>query len=197
MVARDFLHHHHCHDGSSLIVDFPQAPRRQRGASISDDSVSSAPVEATQPMKKKRRSVSFSATSELTSIPSKSEQDLASAWYSKEDKDHQKRMILRNAAEVSRILKSRLVLTDEELCETIGMDNFLSPSHIRSSKIGKKRHAQSIVFAQDKLGPALLSQLSKKNSSTSRQRAYERASSQFRQFWIRTRSKSQPFPPCI
>ena len=179
MAARDFLHHH-CHDGSSLIVDFPQAPR-QRGASISDDSVSSAPVEATQPKKKRAmvRSVSFSATSELALIPSKSEQDLASAWYSKEDKDHHKRMILRNAAEVSRILKSGLVLTDEELCETVGMDNFLSPSHVQSSKIGKKRHAQSIVFAQDKFDPALLSRLSKKSSSTSRQRAYERASSQF------------------
>jgi len=57
-------------DGNSLIVGFPQAPR-QRGASISNDSAYSV------------RSVSFSPTSELALIPSKSEQELASSWYSK------------------------------------------------------------------------------------------------------------------
>eukprot|EP00986_Skeletonema_menzelii_P018482 scaffold26645_cov150-Skeletonema_menzelii.AAC.21 len=154
-------------DGNSLIVGFPQAPR-QRGASISNDSAYSV------------RSVSFSPTSELALIPSKSEQELASSWYSKEDKNNQKRMIQRNAAEVSRILESGQVLTDEDLCETVGMDNFMSPSHIQMSKIGKQRHAQSIIFAQDKCDPALLSRLSKRSSLKSRQRAHDRALSQFR-----------------
>eukprot|EP00984_Skeletonema_dohrnii_P006293 scaffold2251_cov139-Skeletonema_dohrnii-CCMP3373.AAC.4 len=183
MATRDFVNH--CHDGSSLIVDFPPAPRqrvepRRHHAVSTDDST--ATIEVAQPVTKrpKVRSVSFSATSEMALIPSKSEQDIRSSWYSKEDKTHQKKMVLRNAAEVSRRLETGTDdPTDEDLCKTVGMDNFMTPHMIRMSKIEKQRHAQCIVFAQARFDPDLLSRLSKRSSLPSRQRAYERALSQF------------------
>ncbi len=176
----------YCHDGNSLIVDFPPAPRRREvplrhhASSTTDDSL--ATLEASSKLMMKRtkiRSVSFSDTSELTLLPSKSEQDLASAWYSKEDKNNQERMILRNAVEVLRIMETGQALTPEDLCETVGMDNFLSPSVMRMSKIEKQRHMQSVIFAQTRFDPALLSLLSRRSSLPSRQLAHERALSQF------------------
>ncbi len=187
MATEDFVNHH-CHDGKSLIVDFPRAPRKRgeplwhHAGSTTDVTDSSATIEASnKPMMKraKVRSVSFSDMSELSFVPSKSEQDLASAWYSKEDKNNQKRSVLRNAAEISRILETGQALTHEDLCKTVGMDNFMSPRLMRMSKMEKKRHAQGIIFAQERVDPALLSRFSRRSSLPSRQRAYERASSQF------------------
>ena len=92
MVSGDFLYQHH--DGSSLIVDFPPVPRRQIGESRRHHAVSttddSSTIEVTQqPMmkrSKKVKSVSFSATSTMVLMPPKSKQELASAWYSGEEK---------------------------------------------------------------------------------------------------------------
>ena len=188
MATEDFVNHH-CHDGKSLIVDFPRAARKRgeplwhHAGSTTDVTDSSANIEASKPMMKrakaKVRSVSFSDMSELTLMPSKSEQDLASAWYSKEDKNNQKRSVLRNAAEISRILETGQALTHEDLCKTVGMDNFMSPRLMRMSKMEKQKHAQGIIFAQDRVDPALLSRFSRRSSLPSRQCAYERASSQF------------------
>lgn len=188
MVEIGDFANNYCHDGNSLIVDFPQAPRkreeplRHHAGSTTDDTASLATIEASSKLMMKRikvRSVSFSDTSELTLVPYKSEQDLASAWYSKEDKNNQKRTILRNAVEVLRILKTGQALTPEDLCETVGMDNYMSPSLMLMSKIEKQRHAQSIIFAQTRLDPAVLSRFSRRSSLPSRQRAHERALSQF------------------
>ncbi len=189
MATGDFVNHH---DGSSLIVGFPQVPR-QRGEYLQHHAVgttdaddSSATTAVTHPMMKrsKVKSVSFSAISELVVVPSKSKQELAAAWHSKEERTRLKKGVLRNAAEVTRMLELETGpdyhLTEEDLCKTIGMESFLNPRLMRISKDEKHRHAQSIVFAQARFGdPALLSKLSKRSSLPSRQRARERALSQF------------------
>lgn len=189
MVTGDLVNVDYCcYDGNSLIVDFPQAPRKRgeprwhHARNTTDDTDSLATIEASSKPTMKRskvRSVSFSDTRELALVPPKSEQDLASAWYSKEDQNNQKRMVLRMAVEVSRILKTGQALTPEDLCETVGMDNFMSLSLIRMSKIERQRHTKSIIFAQTRFDPALLSRISERSSLTSRQRAHERALSQF------------------
>ena len=187
MAFGDFLYQHH--DGSSLIVDFPPVPRRQIGESRRHHAVStiddSSTIEVTQqPMmkrSKKVKSVSFSATSTMVLMPPKSKQELASVWYSGEEKMHFKKMVLLNAAEVTSLLESSRPddLTDEVVCNTVGMENFLNPRLMRMTKLEKQRHAQSIVFAQARCDPDLLSQFSQRSSQRSRERAHARASSQF------------------
>lgn len=169
-----------------LIVVFPPAPGNRgetlllHAGSAVGDTDSSNTIEASNfnPMMKrvKVRSVSFSDVCEVALVHSKSEQDIASAWYSKEDQNDQMRMILRDAAEVSRVLETGQALTHEDLCKTVGIENFMAPRLMRMSKIEIQRHAQSIVLAQTTVDdPALLSRLSKRSSLHSRQRAYDRA----------------------
>ena len=151
-----------------------------RRGSATGDTDSSTTIEASNsnPMMKraKVKSVAFSDVSLLTLVPSKSESDIASAWYSEEDNNNQMRMALRNAAEVSRVLETGQALQHEDLCETVGIENFMTPPLMRMSRIEIERHAQSIIFAQTRFDdPALLSRLSKRSSLPSRQRAYERA----------------------
>jgi len=169
-----------------LKVDFPPVPRKRgeplwhHAGSAKDGTVSSTTIEASNSspmmmMKAKVRSVSFADVSEFLE-PSKSEKDIASAWYSKEEKNNQVRTVLRNAAEVSRVLETGLALKHEDLFETVGLENLISPRLMRMSKTEIQRHAQSIIFAQTRCDdPALLSRLSKGSSLPSRQRAYERA----------------------
>jgi hypothetical protein len=130
-------------------------------------------------MKRPRvKSVSFVATCELFWVPSKSKQELASAWYSEEEKTQFKKMVLRNAAEVMRMLETGPDYhhTEEELCKTIGMESFLNPRLRQISKNEKRRHAQTIIYAQARVDdPVILSGISERSSLSSRQSAHERA----------------------
>ncbi len=165
-----------------LIVDLPSAPGNRgdpllhHTGSATDDTDSSATLEASNfnPMMKqaKVRSVSFSDVRKVALVPSKSDQDVSSAWYSKEDQINQMRMVLRDAAEVSRVLETGQALNHEDLCKTVGIENFMAPRLMRMSKIEIQRHAHSIVLEQTSFDdPALLSRLSKRSSLHSRQRA--------------------------
>ena len=130
--------------------------------------------------RRKDRSVSFSTTSELYILPSKSVPDLESAWLSKEEKDYQKIMVLCNATEISQMLDTMETahLTQEDFCKTVGMENYMNERLMWLSKIHKRRHSQSVVYAQAMLNPTLLAKLAERSSLSARQRAHERAKNQ-------------------
>ena len=179
MATFDCVHHH---DGSDLIVNFPQVarqPRRHSSLSNSSTATDKAGSMKTRP-KAKVKSVSFSRTSELTLFPCKSKEELQSSWYSEEEKTQLKRLLLRKAAQVTRMLQEGPAhLTEEELCETVGLENFLNPRLSRIAKLTKQRHSQTLVFAQGRCDPALLAKLSEQSSLRSRERAHQRALIQF------------------
>lgn len=175
----------------SLIVDFPVArPRLHRrhswlSSSVApeDDMVCSAGIvkaEDPQPKMPKAKSVSFSPTSQMVLFPCKSKAELGLTWYSKEEKTQLKEQLLQSAAQVTRILDERRVVTEADLCETVGMEIYLNPRLYRISKLQKKKkHAQTLVYAQGRCDPAQLAKLSEQSSFRSRERAHQRALNQF------------------
>lgn len=170
----------------SLIVDFPHRRRSWLSSSVAseDDMAGSAgivKVEDPHPkIKPKAKSVSFSPTSKMVLFPCKSKAELGLTWYSKEEKTQLEEQLLRNAAQVTRILDERPdQLTEADLCETVGMEIYLNPRLYRISKLQKKKHAKTLVYAQGQCDPAQLAKLSEQSSFRSRERAHQRAWTNF------------------
>ena len=179
----------------SLIVDFPEVARQhhQHQHSTLSSSVTSTSegvimagsgsgasneiVRRTKVVK----SVSFSPTSKMTLFPCKSKAELKSTWYSEEDKTQFKRLLAQKAAEVARMLDDETpdhLVTEEDMCETVGMENYLSPRLCQIVRLQRKRHAQTLVYAQGQCDPALLARVSEQSSLRSREQALQRASNQ-------------------
>ena len=185
----------------SLIVDVPHRRRRHSWSWLSssvapeDDMACSAGIVKAEDRQPKAKSVSFSPTSEMVLFPCKSKTELGLTWYSKEEKTQLKEQLLQSAAQVTRILDERPdQLTEADLCETVGMEIYLNPRLYRISKLQKKKHAQTLVCAQDRCDPALLAKLSEQSSSRSRERAHQRA---LNQFWLKISCINfSHFPSC-
>ena len=177
----------------SLIVDFPEVARQhhQHQHSTLSSSVTSTSEDvimagsgsgASEIVRRPKvvKSVSFSPTSKMAMFPCKSKAELKSTWYSEEDKTQFKRLLVRKAAEVTRMLVDETPdhLTEEDMCETVGMENYLNPRLCRIVRLQRKRHAQTLVYAQGQCDPALLARVSEQSSLRSREQALQRASNQ-------------------
>ena len=177
----------------SLIVDFPEVARQhhQHQHSTLSSSVTSEDVimagsgsgASNEIVRRPKvvKSVSFSPTSKMALFPCKSKAELKSTWYSEEEKAQFKRLLVRKAAEVARMLDDETpdhLVTEEDMCETVGMENYLNPRLCRIVRLQRKRHAQTLVYAQGQCDPALLARVSEQSSLRSREQALQRASNQ-------------------
>jgi hypothetical protein len=149
------------------------------GSGTSDEIVE---VEEPRPMIRPKvvKSVSFSPTSKMTLFPCKSKAELKSTWYSEEEKTQFKRLVPLKAAKVTRMLDETPdhLVTEEDMCETVGMENYLNPRLCQIVRLQRKRHAQTLVYAQGQCDPALLARVSEQSSLRSREQALQRASNQ-------------------
>ena len=70
------------------------------------------------------------------------------------------------------------LVTEEDMCEAVGMENYLNPRMCHIVRLLRKRHAQTLVYAQGQCDPAQLAMVSEQSSLHSRERALQRASNQ-------------------
>ena len=177
----------------SLIVDFPEVARQHHQhqhsilssgvTSTSDAIMAGSGSGASEIVRRPKvvKSVSFSPTSKMALFPCKSKAELKSTWYSEEDKTQFKRLLAQKAAEVARMLYDEtpdLLVTEEDMCETVGMENYMNPRLCQIVRLQRKRHAQTLVYAQGQCDPALLARVSEQSSLRSREQALQRASNQ-------------------
>lgn len=180
----------------SLIVDFPEVARQHhqhQHSTLSSSVTSTSEAEdaimagsgsgASEIVRRPKvvKSVSFSPTSKMAVFPCKSKAELKSTWYSEEEKAQFKRLLAQKAAEVTRMLDDETpdhLVTEEDMCETVGMENYLNPRLCRIVRLQRKRHAQTLVYAQGQCDPALLARVSEQSSLRSREQALQRASNQ-------------------
>ena len=97
-----------------------------------------------------RRHVRFSVTSLLTVTPPLTDEELGVLWYSPQEQEQHKTLLLSQVRRLARRLATT-PMTDirkEELYDCVGNETFLSPDILRSTARHKAGHLKAVLSAQ-------------------------------------------------
>jgi hypothetical protein len=126
------------------------------------------------------RGVTFSEYSELVLIPRSDEHALTATWYSSQDRNHFRQVLISEARRVSKEIKALSpgeVLSHEQLCECLGVEVFITMGAARKADQARRSHISSVLSEQcrqKQVGECdleRLSRVSKRGSESSTIRA--------------------------
>jgi len=101
-----------------------------------------------------------------------------SRWHSSEEKTHFEVEASRDARQlVAQIMVTRPPedLSQEMLCDCIGLEKLMPPGRARRTKEQRRNHAQAVVSLQDRCTAEELSQISQRSSRVARENAHKLA----------------------